>query len=100
MGGFLKLEDLLIDFSDTGYEESIVRFLQENDVTVDDFQHVGRCDSQCPHCEAESFSLWQREVGFIQDESTFTFDLNKADDVFYFAIYLCNNCGKWTTDIE
>ncbi len=99
MSRFLKLNDLLIDFSDTGYEEAIVKFLQDNEITIDDFQQVGRCDSECPHCGAESFSVWQRKLGFITDKEIFTFDSDVADDVLHFAIYLCNKCGKWTTDI-
>jgi hypothetical protein len=99
MSEFLKLEDL-IDFSDTGYEEAVVKLLQDNEITIDDFQYVGKCDSECPNCEAESFSIWRRDIGFIKDKEIFTFDLDTSDDILDFAIYLCNKCGKWTTYIE
>ena len=99
MSGFLKLEDL-IDFSDTGYEEGLINLLQDNGITIDDFQYVGKCDSECPNCEAESFSIWRKNIGFIKDREMFTFDLDAADDILDFAIYLCNKCGKWTTYIE
>lgn len=49
MSEFLKLEDL-IDFSDTGYEEAVVKLLQDNGIIIDDFQYVGKCDSECPNC--------------------------------------------------
>jgi len=99
MSEFLKLEDL-IDFSDTGYEEAVVKLLQDNGITIDDFQYVGKCDSECPNCEAESFSIWRRNIGFIKDKEIFTFDLDTSDDILDFAIYLCNRCGKWTTYME
>lgn len=99
MSEFLKLEDL-IDFSDTGYEEAVVKLLQDNGITIDDFQYVGKCDSECPNCEAESFSIWRRNIGFIKDKEIFTFDLDTSDDILDFAIYLCNKCGKWTTYME
>lgn len=99
MSEFLQLEDL-IDFSDTGYEEAVVKLLQDNGITIDDFQYVGKCDSECPNCEAESFSIWRRNIGFIKDKEIFTFDLDTSDDILDFAIYLCNKCGKWTTYIE
>ncbi|MDU7336863.1 MAG: hypothetical protein E7L17_01965 [Clostridium sp.] len=99
MSEFLQLEDL-IDFSDTGYEEAVVKLLQDNGITIDDFQYVGKCDSECPNCEAESFSIWRRNIGFIKDKEIFTFDLDASDDILDFAIYLCNKCGKWTTYIE
>lgn len=99
MSEFLKLEDL-IDFSDTGYEEAVVKLLQDSGITIDDFQYVGKCDSECPNCEAESFSIWRRNIGFIKNKEIFTFDLDTSDDILDFAIYLCNKCGKWTTYIE
>ncbi len=71
MSEFLKLEDL-IDFSDTGYEEAVVNLLQDNGITVDDFQYVGKCDSECPNCDAESFSVWRKNIGFIKDKEIFT----------------------------
>lgn len=99
MSEFLKLEDF-IELSDSGYEEAIVQFLQNNGITVDDFEYVGKCDSECPECEAESFWVWRRDIGFIEDGKIFTFDLDTADDTLDFAIYLCDKCGKWTTYIE
>lgn len=99
MSEFLQLEDF-IELSDVGYEEAIVQFLHNNGITVDDFEYVGKCDSECPQCEAESFSVWRRNIGFIKDKEIFTFDLDAADDTLDFAIYLCNQCGKWTTYIE
>lgn len=99
MSEFLKLEDF-IELSDVGYEEAIVHFLQDNGITIDDFDYVGKCDSECPQCETESFSVWRRDIGFIEDGKIFTFDLNAADGILDFAIYWCNKCGKWTTYIE
>lgn len=99
MSEFLKLEDL-IDFSDNGYEEAIVEFLKDNDITVDDFEDIGKCDSECPQCGAESFSIWRRDIGFIRDKAMFTINFVSADDVLDFSIYWCNKCGKWTTYIE
>lgn len=57
-------------------------------------------DSECPQCEAESFSVWRRDIGFIEDGKIFTFDLDGADEILDFAIYWCKKCGKWTTYIE
>ncbi len=99
MSEFLRLEDL-IDFSDTGYEEAVVKLLRDSGITADDFEHVGKCDSECPNCAAESFSVWRANIGFIKDDDAFTFDLDAADDVLDFAIYLCDECGKWATYIE
>lgn len=99
MSEFLKIGDF-IELSDVGYEKAIVEFLQNNGITIDDFEYVGKCDSECPQCEAESFRVWQRNIGFIQDQEIFTSDLDVADDIFDFAIYLCNQCGKWTTYIH
>ena len=103
MSELLKLEDF-IDLSDEAseesYEEAIVQFLQDNGITTNDFEYVGKCDSECPECDAESFSVWRRDIGFIEEEKTFTSDLDKADNTLDFAIYWCNNCGKWTTYIE
>ncbi len=99
MSEFLKLEDF-IELSDAGYEEAIVQFLQNNGIPIDDFEYVGKCDSECPQCEAESFSVWRRNIGFIKDKGIFTFDLDATDDTLDFAIYLCNKCGKWTIYIE
>jgi hypothetical protein len=96
---FLKLEDF-IELSDAGYEEAIVQFLQDNGITIDDFAYVGKCDSECPQCGAESFSVWRRDIGFIKEKEIFTFDLDAANDTLDFAIYWCNKCGKWTTYIE
>lgn len=59
MSGFLKLEDL-IDFSDTGCEEAVVNLLQDNGITVDDFQYVGKCDSECPNCDAENSAFGEK----------------------------------------
>ncbi len=99
MSDFLKLEDL-IEHLDTGYEEAIIKLLQDNGITVDDFEYVGKCDSECPHCDAESFSVWRRDIGLIQNGEIFTFDLEAAEDVVDFAIYLCTKCGKWTAYVE
>ena len=100
MSEFLRLEDLIMGCSETGYEEGVVKLLQDNDITVDDFQHVGKCDSECPNCGVENFSIWQGTIGFIKKNEMVTFDLDKADDILDFSIYLCNNCGKWTTYME
>lgn len=86
MSKFLKLEDFM-ELSDVGYEEAIVQFLQDKGITIDDFKYVGKCDSECPQCEAESFSVWRRNIGFIKNERMFTFDLDVADDTLDFAIY-------------
>lgn len=99
MSEFLNLEDF-IELSDVGYEEEIVQFLQDNGITIDDFEYVGRCDSECPECDAESFSVWRKDIGFINDGKRFTFDIEAADEALDFAIYLCKKCGKWTTYIE
>lgn len=100
MGEFLSLEDMIMGYSETGYEEEVVKLLQDNGITIDDFEHVGKCDSECPNCGMENFRIWQRKIGFIKNNEMVTLDLEKADDIFDFEIYLCNNCGKWTTYIE
>ncbi len=100
MSEVLKLEDLIMGCSETGYEEEVVKLMRDNGTTVDDFEHVGKCDSECPNCGAEDFSILQRNIGILKNEEKVTFDLDKADDIFNFAIYLCNNCGKWTTYME
>jgi hypothetical protein len=100
MSEFLSLEDLIMGCSETGCEEEVVKLLEENGITIDDFEPVGKCDSECPNCGMENFSIWQRNIGFIKNNEMVTFDLDKADDILDFAIYLCNNCGKWTTYIE
>ncbi len=100
MSEFLSLEDLIMGCSETGYEEAVVKLLQDNGITVDDFEHVGKCDSECPNCGVENFSNWQRNIGFIKNNEMVTLDLDKADDILDFAIYFCNNCGNWTTYIE
>lgn len=100
MKEFLQLEDFL-ELSDVGYEEAIVEFLQDNGITIaDNFKFVGKCDSECPQCEAQSFSVWRRNIGYIKDRGIFTFDLNTSDETLDFAIFLCTKCGKWTTYIE
>lgn len=99
MSEFLKSEDF-IELSDAGYEEAIVQFLKNNGITIGDFEYVGKCDSECPQCEAESFSVWRRDIGFIKDKEVFTCDLDATDNILDFAIYLCNKCGKWTIYIE
>ncbi len=99
MSDFLKIEDF-IELSDEGYEEAIVQFLQDNEITIDDFKYVGKCDSECPQCDAESFRVWRRDLGFIKEGQIFTFDIDAADETLDFAIYWCNKCGKWTTYIE
>ena len=99
MSEFLKLEDF-IELSDAGYEEAIVQLLQDNGITIDEFEYVGKCDSECPQCDTESFSVWRRNIGFNRDEKILTFDIEAADDILDFAIYWCNKCGKWTTYIE
>ncbi|WP_055669619.1 hypothetical protein [Desnuesiella massiliensis] len=72
MSGFLKLEDF-IEHSDVSYEEAIVQFLQDNGIAIDDFEYVGKCD-------AERFSVWRRDIRFIEDENIFTFHLDAADE--------------------
>lgn len=99
MSNFLESKDF-IELSDVNYHEAIVQFLKEQEITVDDFDYVGKCDSECPQCEAEDFSVWHEDIGYIKDDDRFTFDLNAADTVFDFAIYFCNKCGKWTTYID
>ncbi len=99
MSEFLKSEDF-IELSDVGYEEAIVQFFQDNGITIGDFEYVGKCDSECPQCEAESFSVWRRNIGFIKEKEIFTFNLDAVEDTLDFAIYLCNKCGKWTTYIK
>ncbi len=100
MSEFLSLADLIMGCSETGYEEEVVKLLQDNGITVDDFEHVGKCDSECPNCGEENFSIWQRNIGLIKNSGMVTLDLDKADDILDFAIYLCNHCGKWTTYME
>lgn len=73
--------------SDVSYEEAIVQFLQDNRITIDDFEYVWKCDSECPECDAERFSVWRRDIGFIEEENIFTFDLDAADETLDFAIY-------------
>ncbi|OVE67961.1 hypothetical protein CCS79_13480 [Clostridium diolis] len=99
MSEFLKLENF-IGHSDVSYEEVIVQFLEDNEITIDDFEYVGRCDSECLECNAERFSVWRRDIGVIEEENIFTFDLDAADETLDFAIYLCNKCKKWTIYIE
>ncbi len=99
MNEYLKQKDF-IELSEAGYEEAIVQFFKLNGITIDNFDYVGKCDSECPHCEAESFSVWRKNIGFNKAEETFTFDLETAEDILDFAIYWCNKCGKWTTYIE
>ncbi|WP_411681483.1 hypothetical protein [Clostridium thailandense] len=99
MSEFLKLEDF-IEHSEASYEEAIVQFLQDNGITIEDFEYVGKCDSECLECDAERFSVWRRDIGFIKEENIFTLDLDVADEIMDFAIYWCNKCGKWTTYIE
>lgn len=100
MSEFLSLEDMIMGYSETGYEEAVVELLKENGITVDNFEHVGKCDSECPNCGTENFSIWQRNIGLIKNNEMVTLDLDKADDIIDYAIYFCNNCGKWTTYIE
>jgi hypothetical protein len=99
MSEFLKLENF-IGHSDLGYEEVIVQFLQDNGIMIDDFEYVGRCDSECLECNAENFSVWRRDIGVIEEENIFTLNLDAADETLDFAIYLCNKCNKWTIYIE
>ena len=82
MSELLRLEDLIMGCSETGYEEAVVALLQDNGITVDDFEHVGKCDSECPNCGAEDFSIWQGAIGFIKNKEMVTFDLDTADYLY------------------
>ncbi|OOM74232.1 hypothetical protein [Clostridium sp. BL-8] len=99
MSEFLKLENF-VGHSDVSYEEVIVQFLQDNGIMIDDFEYVGKCDSECLECNAERFSVWRKDIGVIEEENIFTFDLDAADETLDFAIYLCTKCKKWTIYIE
>ncbi len=98
MREFLGIEDF-VELLGVGCEDAIVQFLLNIGITMDDFEYAGKCDFKCLQCEAEIFSVWRRNIGFIKDKEIITFDLDAADVTFNFAIYWCNNCGKWTTYI-
>ena len=87
MSRFLRLEGLIMGCSETGCEEAVVKLLQDNGIAVDDFEHVGKCDSECPNCGVENFSIWQRNIGIIKNTEMVTLDLDKADNILEFEIY-------------
>lgn len=63
-------------------------------------EYVGKCDFECPECEAESFRVWRRDIGFIEEGTSFTIDFDAADYTLDLAIYWCDKCGKWTTHTQ
>lgn len=93
-------QNLLIDFSETGYEDMLIIFLENHPLNIDDFLKVGKCDSECPYCGIENFSVWNHKLGINSSNKELTLEPNPSDEILNLSIYLCNNCGKWTTHLE
>lgn len=55
------------------------KYLRDMELMIDDFEYVGKCDSECPEGDAERYSVWRRDIGFIEAENIFTFHLDTAD---------------------
>jgi hypothetical protein len=104
MSKFLKAEDFIKNSANNYDVEVILDFLKGNDITIDKFRWLGKCDCDCQACEGNDFDIWREDVLYDEKNNRFLMMDYKLDDesleTVDFAIYICNECGKWSTYIE
>lgn len=106
MNKILKARDFLDNLAEKYDIKIILDFLVDNGISSDKFSYIGKCDDNCDACGTSDFSIWrEEELYYDEDNNRFIIvsgDINENETLktVDFAIYICNECGKWSAYIE
>ena len=103
MSKFIKVEDFLENVYGDWNPVIIVRFFEENGITLNKFNSMW-LDNACEFCSGSNFRVWRNDVLFDETNQSFYIEDDYEETHNFesceFYIYVCCECGKWTTMIE
>lgn len=88
--------------------EVIVKFFANNHITIKDFYSVDACDKKCTVCAKNDWLVWRNDFMYydtlnkclisVEDDE----ELEEAPELeqIDFAVYVCPECGAWSTSIS
>jgi len=95
--------------TDKSYDyEVIVKFFASNNITLKDFYSVSECDEKCTVCAKNDWIVWRNDFMYydtlnkclihVEDDEELedSPELEQID----FAVYVCSECGAWSTFIS
>ncbi|MBP2627517.1 MAG: hypothetical protein H6Q68_2228 [Firmicutes bacterium] len=105
---FLSVSKFL-HHTDKSYDyEVVVKFFASNNITIKDFYSVGACGEKCTVCAKNDWLAWRNDFMYydtlnkclinVEDDEELedSPDLEQID----FAVYVCTECGAWSTFIS
>ncbi|AIF51008.1 hypothetical protein [Pelosinus sp. UFO1] len=104
---FLPVSKFLHHIGKSYDDEVIVKFFASNNITLKDFYRVGACDEVCV-CGKNDRLVWRNDFMYydilnkclinVEDDEELedSPELEQID----FAVYVCPECGAWSTLIS
>jgi hypothetical protein len=104
---FLPVSKFLYHIGKNYNDEVIVKFFASNNITVKDFYRVGACDKACI-CGKNDWLVWRNDFMyydilnkcFINVEDDEELEDSPELEQIDFAVYVCPECGAWSTLIS
>ena len=105
---FLPASKFLQHTGESYEYEVIVKFFASNHITLNDFYSAGARDEKCIVCGKNDWLVWRND--FMYYDTLNKCLINVADDEeledspeleeIDFAVYICPECGAWSTFIS
>jgi|GEM_PF-1686540 len=95
--------------TDKSYDyEVIIKFFASNNITLKDFYSVSECDKKCTVCTKNDWLVWRNDFMyydtlnkcFINVEDDEELEDSTELEQIDFAVYVCPECGAWSTFIS
>ena len=95
--------------TDKSYDyEVIVKFFASNNITLKDFHSVSECDEKCTVCAKKEWLVWRNDFMYYDTLNKCLINVEDDEEIeespelkqIDFAVYVCSECGAWSTFIS
>ena len=95
--------------TDKSYDyEVIVKFFASNNITLKDFHSVSECAEKCTVCAKKEWLVWRNDFMYYDTLNKCLINVEDDEEIedspelkqIDFAVYICSECGAWSTFIS
>ena len=88
--------------------EVIVKFFSNNNITLKNFDNVRESDEKCAACAKNDWLVWRNDFMYYDTLNKCLINVEDDEELedspeleqIDFAVYVCSECGAWSTFIS